>query len=471
MSAASSWLATYVVNAAWQITAIAVIAMIGARLLRRAPSRYAHAAWVVALGACLLVPSGTLVMHGRDPRQIATDGGAPKAVEARAALQKAKEGNSFSFRSFSRSVLFPPRFIQIVLWTYFGLLFLRGAQLTWAARRTFRIRRRAFACALPVSLSRAAERCRRTFSLGDVEVLCTRDSNGPATIGGIRPVLILPERFFDGSLSEDDVVCALAHEFAHIRRHDFMLNLLYEVLYVPVCFHPFTALIMARIAQTRELACDEMAVQMLPSPKHYASSLLKIARSILSDPRPELNYGLGLFDTNTLEERVMNILTTTKTNCEWARSRKWSAACLIALVCLGLSAFSLRVDEGRGSAELERFVGTWQAKYNGTVFFTFNIHSANGLLGGTCTHTDRLAYVDGELIPTGDKMSTEKITEAQISGQRLLIKFANDPSDSIPFEFKLTANGEAEVKILVESSSGTPAPKKPWHFERVSGGQ
>jgi hypothetical protein len=228
---------------------------------------------------------------------------------------------------------------------------------------------------------------------------------------------------------------------------------------------------MARIAQTRELACDEMAAGVSLSPGDYARSLLQIARSILSESRPKVNYGLGLFDTNTLEERVMNILSTTKTKWRWTRTKRWTAACLVAAVCLGLSAFSLRITGGGSPAELERFVGTWQAKYNGKVFFTFNIQSANGLLGGTCTHTDRLANVDGELIPTGDKMSTEKIVEAQVSGRQLLIKVADDPSGPIPFEFRLTGNGQAEVRVPLASSSGTPAPKKPWHFERVSAGQ
>jgi beta-lactamase regulating signal transducer with metallopeptidase domain len=466
----SNWVATCVLNGAWQITAITLLTLIGERLLRRGPSRYVHVAWVVALAACLFVPAMTILMQARDAQRVTADAGV-QSGEVTDASRSIKGGVPFSFYSRSRSVLFPPTLIRLLVWTYAALVLFRGAQLAWTGYRTSRIRKQAFACAIPLSLSGAAERCRQVFSTRPVPILCTTISAGPATIGTMRPILVLPETFFNGSLEEPDLICALSHEFAHIRRHDFLVNLACELLYVLVCFHPCAALIMARIAQTRELACDEMAARMSPSAGHYARSLLQIARTILSGRRQKLNYGLGLFDTNTLEERVMNILSTTKTNWQWTRAKQWTAACLVAAVCLGLSAFSLRVDAGSSPAELERFVGTWQAKYNGTVFFTFNIHSANGSLGGTCTHTDRLAYVDGELIPTGEKMSTEKITEAKVSGHRLLVKVAVDSSDSVPFEFKLTANGQAEVRVLMESASGTPAPKKPWHFERVSTSQ
>src|SRR5260370_10543086 len=105
-------------------------------------------------------------------------------------------------------------------------------------------------------------------------LLCSTEVSSPATVGFRRPVLLLPENFFTGDLTQDDLSSALSHEFAHVRRRDFVLNLLYEMVYLTVCFHPFAAFMRSRIAHTRELACDEMAVCMLPSGAHYASSLL-----------------------------------------------------------------------------------------------------------------------------------------------------------------------------------------------------
>lgn len=62
------------------------------------------------------------------------------------------------------------------------------------------------------------------------------------TLGTFRPVLIFPRKYFD-TVSEADFASAVAHELAHVRRHDFLLNLIYEVLRLPVSFHPAAFLI------------------------------------------------------------------------------------------------------------------------------------------------------------------------------------------------------------------------------------
>ena len=467
MSAMSNWLASFVVNAAWQIAVITLVAIFSARLLRRVPSRYVQAIWVIALAACLAVPLISVLVQIRDARRVATN--APTPAGAMQASQSMEGRVPVSFRSFSRPVFFPASFIHILLWAYIFSLLLRVAQLSWAGYHTVRVQRRAFARPIPLQLSRAAELCRRRFTSRDVPILCTIDANGPVTMGAVRPILALPESFFGDGLEEADLICALSHEFAHIGRMDFLTNFLYQMAYVPICFHPCSALIMARIAQTRELACDEMAASMLPSPRHYAQSLLQIARLVLSGPRQKANYALGLFDTNALEERVMNVLATTRLELEWTRTKKWAAVCLLAAVCLVLSAFSFRVTTGIAGAELERFVGTWETRYNGKVFFTIKLNVQNGALRGSCTHSVRLAYVDGELIPVDEKMETQRIAGAQVSGQKLLLRVGNGTTDdAVPVEFMLTGDNRADVRILVESSSGTPPPKKPWHFERVN---
>jgi beta-lactamase regulating signal transducer with metallopeptidase domain len=469
MSAMSNWLASFVLNAAWQIAAITLIAVLSARLLRGAPSRYVHAIWVIALAASLAVPLISLVVEVRDAREVATNTVPGHAIEASRSMEKRIP---VSFHSFSRPIAFPAPFVRVLVGAYIILLLLRVTQFSWAAYRTVRVRRRAFARAIPLRLSRAAELCWRRFTGRQVPILCTLDAHGPATIGTVRPVLVLPENFFDDSFEEADLICALSHEFAHIGRRDFLMNFIYEMAYVPICFQPCAAFIMARIAQTRELACDEMAATMSPSPRHYAQSLLQIARSVLSCPRQNGNYALGLFDTNALEERIMNVLARTKSNSEWTRTKKYAAVCLLAAACLALSAFSFRVAPGLNGAELDRFAGTWETKYNGKVFFTIKLGVENGALHGTCTHSVRLAYVDGELIPVEDKMETEGIAEVQVSGQKLLLKVGDSRTeDTVPLEFTLSGNGRADVRILVESPSGTPAPKKPWHFERVNTGR
>jgi bla regulator protein blaR1 len=467
MEEISQVLVTFVLNALWQVTAITALALFCTRLLNRMPSRFAHAVWVVALIACLLVPAATVLLQGKEGASATA--AFPEDGQANRLAEPATRVIPVSFHSLSHSIAFSPSIFRTLLWMYDALLLFRILRLAWLGYRTWRVCQLAYARALPPSLVRIVECCVRSFSLPRISVLCCAETSGPATLGLRHPVLLLPESFFTDEMPADDLVSALSHELAHVQRRDFLFNLLYEVGYVPLSFHPCAALIMSRIAQSRELACDEIAAPLSPSAGQYARSLLHIAQSMFSGAGSNSNYALGLFDTNTLEDRIMNILKTRKLGGKRTQALRFIAVCLVGGVSLGLSAFSLRVSSDNNSADLQQFAGTWEAKYQGTTFFTLHLKLTNASLGGTCVHNDRLAWVDGELIPTGSEFSTEKILEASSSGKKLLMKIGNENStDGFPLEFTLTAPGQAEAKIIAPSDSGTPPQKKPWHLQRVS---
>jgi len=351
------------------------------------------------------------------------------------------------------------------------VLLFHVARLAWFGYQTRGVCQLAYPRSLPPALARIVEHCARSFSLPCVSVLCTADLSGPATLGFGRPLLLLPEIFFLDAFPEDDLFSAISHELAHILRRDFLFNLLYQIASLPVCFHPCAALILSRIAQTRELACDEVAAQMLPTTKRYATSVLHMAQSMFTGARS--NYALGLFDTNTLEERIMNILKNNDTSKK-TRAVRLITVCLIGAASIGLSAFSLRLNNASRSEDLALFAGTWEAKYQGATFFTVHLTLANGSLGGTCVLGERWEIVDGELIPDGSELSTHRIVEATVSGKKLLLKISGNKigdensSEVVPVELTLTGGDQAEGRVVAGSNSDTPPPqKKPWHFQRI----
>jgi beta-lactamase regulating signal transducer with metallopeptidase domain len=130
-----------------------------------------------------------------------------------------------------------------------------------------------------------------TLGLQPIPILVSLEGNGPATVVIHNPVLVLPEWSLSHA-SEDELASMLGHELAHIRRHDFLLNLVYDLLILPISFHPAATLIKARIDQTRELACDEIAAEGMPTRTQYARSLLSIAQSIAANQR-RLDESLG----------------------------------------------------------------------------------------------------------------------------------------------------------------------------------
>lgn len=468
MAETSQLVATFILNAIWQITAITALALLCTKLLYRAPSRFSHGVWIAALGACLLIPTATVVLQHREATGRASEV-APTAQPDPAAEPSAR-AIPVSFHSLSRSVSFSPRILYALLWVYGIVLLFHVARLAWFGYQTRSVCQLAYPRPLPPALARIVEHCVRSFSLPCVSVLCT-ELSGPATLGFGRPLLLLPETFFLDAFPEDDLSSAISHELAHVLRRDFLFNLLYEIASLPVCFHPCVALILSRIAQTRELACDEIAAQMLPTTRRYAASLLHIAQSIT---RARSNYALGLFDTNTLEERIMNILKNNDTRKK-TRAVRLIAVCLIGAASIGLSAFSLRLNNASRSEDLAPFAGTWEAKYKGTTFFTVHLTLANGSLSGTCVLGERWAILnDGELIPDGSELSTHKISEAKASGKKLLLKISGNKigdensSEVVPVELTLTGGDQAEGRVVAGSSSDTPPPqKKPWHFQRI----
>lgn len=473
MESTSRMLVAYLLNSSWQISVIALLAMLCAVFLRRIPGRYRHILWIVCLASCVLVPLATVLMQGLAGGNAAVGKSQTVDEERAPAAGHVQQGQGIAFfrlRRRSSALHFTPTFVSVLAWTYASLLLFQCVRLSLTYHRTMQIRKRAYSRAMPPVLSRVAEQYCPLFSIPPIPVLYSEEITSPSTLGWMHPVLLVPKNFFTEELSEQDLTSALSHELAHIRRHDFLLNLLYEVMSLPLCFHPATALIKARIAQTRELACDEMAASRLPSGKQYARSLLHIAQTMFAGaPSASSNYAMGLFDTQALEERIMNVLNMRKNARRRSRPRMLAALFLVGAVSLVLSAFSVRVAADNTSADTQRFVGTWVTKYKGQAFFTIKLKSENGTLSGTCVHTDRVEWVDGELIPTGE-MTEQKIAEARVSGRKLNLQIGE--TDPISIELTLTGDGVGEGRAIVaDSPDGPPPQKKPWHFQRVAGNQ
>ena len=468
MEAINQMVVTYLLNASWQITVIAGLGLAFGAFLRRMPFRYRHVVWVTCLGACVFVPLVTFVF------QSFAGGGMASATTSAASgsgqLSGSGPGVPFRFHSRSHAISFPSNLISALIWTYAAFVFVRLIAFGWSYRRTQHIRKSAFARGMPARLAQSLEQCSAKFLLPPIRVFCSLEIGSPSTLGHIRPVLILPEHFFEAGIGEQEMIAALGHELAHIRRRDFGLNLLYEAASLPICFHPLSLLIRARLAQTRELACDEMAAALLPSVTDYARSLVRLAQTMFAAaPSAKTSYAMGLFDTHALEERIMNILDTGKRRGKWARTRTLFTVGIIGALSLAICGFSVRVADHAAAAQ-QRFVGTWEAQYKGRAFFTLRITEENGSLGGSCLHVTRLAKMGtktgGELIPTTDETTQERITEARIRGGKLELQIGDD-KDPILLDLLPTGDNSADGNIVGDASDPF-VHNKPWHFQRVS---
>jgi beta-lactamase regulating signal transducer with metallopeptidase domain len=63
-----------------------------------------------------------------------------------------------------------------------------------------------------------------------------------------------------------------------ISRYDFLANLLYELLFVFIAFHPAAWYMRRELQRTREMACDEAVTTLLLKPQAYARAIVGSAR-------------------------------------------------------------------------------------------------------------------------------------------------------------------------------------------------
>jgi beta-lactamase regulating signal transducer with metallopeptidase domain len=209
---------------------------------------------------------------------------------------------------------------------------------TW--RATCRIRTAARRTILTRESGRVAEQCRAAFGLRSAVIASSPRVRVPAAIGSRSPIITLPEWLL-AEFSIDEWKAVLGHEMAHIQRRDFGKNLWYEVLSLPMSFHPAAAFVKRRIAISREQACDDLVISRLMSPLAYARSLVKVAGRISEGG--ELSWGIASCDGRGLEERVDRLLSTSG-NGTSAAGWAWAAAgTLVVCSCVG-HASGFRID-------------------------------------------------------------------------------------------------------------------------------
>src|SRR6185436_4431619 len=97
----------------------------------------------------------------------------------------------------------------------------------------------------------------------------------PSVVGWLRPAILLPISSLTG-LTHQQLEMVLAHELAHIRRHDFLVNALQSVAETLLFYHPAAWWISRQIRIERENCCDDLAVATCGDAIQYARTLAQL---------------------------------------------------------------------------------------------------------------------------------------------------------------------------------------------------
>lgn len=157
----------------------------------------------------------------------------------------------------------------------------------------------------------------------------------PITTGFIKPIILLPISLLTG-LTPEQFEAIIAHELAHIKRNDYLINIVQTLIDTVFFFHPGVWYISAQIRKERELACDDIALNLTKDPVAYAKALTLVQENDLYNGRFAMAF--SPFRTTLLQRiKRLNKQITMKTNL----SEKLIAG---LLVISGIACLSFLID-------------------------------------------------------------------------------------------------------------------------------
>lgn len=150
--------------------------------------------------------------------------------------------------------------------------------------------------------------------------------NVPLVVGYLKPVVLFPVALV-AQLDIHQVEAILIHELSHIRRNDYLLNLIKTAVETILFFNPFVWLSSKLIDIEREHACDDLVLQLTGTPVTYAHALLKL--EILKDKGSPTFAMASTGKNHYLYQRIKRI-TDMKTNYMNSRQQFFAVALTVA---------------------------------------------------------------------------------------------------------------------------------------------
>jgi TonB family protein len=355
-------IAAFVLHALWQMPLLAGATALAIRLGRPQP-RLAHALWATTLLLCVLIPVGATITAryaALEAERNATVGVSISAVDydgtlpemTRKAAWRRVLDQHLNVRDGLRPFAFalPANTARAVAAIYLLLALCLAWRLVAAWVRARRLVRAAQPLPEASAVHAALQRQCEALQLRVPRVRLSAGVAGPALAGTLRPTLLLPTDLAD--MTGPEIEAVLAHELAHLRRHDSSIHLVCSLLLVPAGFHPVALWVAWRVRQTREMACDAEAAGSVGSVTQYARALLLVAERTGADSGRAIGLGLfqnglGLFNTGlglfpnsleltggAMEERMQMMMNTSTSGSKAGRAMRWSGCVAIGATAL-----------------------------------------------------------------------------------------------------------------------------------------
>ena len=319
----------------WQGALVAVVLAIALQAVRRRSARVRYVLSTAALAALMALPIvTTAARYAAAPDHAATVGTGQSSLVARIA-DRDVAAVPYARRDVTPALMILEPWV-LPLWSLGVLLLSIRLVVGGIELRQLRRTGRRADQHLRERVSRLAGR----MGIGRrIQVVTSTRAEGPSVIGWLRPLILLPPAMAMG-LTPSQLDAVLAHELAHVRRHDYLVNIVQTVAETLLFYHPAVWWVSQRMRIERELCCDDEAVGVCGDAALYARALVTIAR--LHVPAMAMGSAGG-----SVTDRVQRLL-----GLRGNESRRSAAFGVVAITA---ALVSILVATMNGQAEPPRF--------------------------------------------------------------------------------------------------------------------
>lgn len=302
-----------IIHAFWQIAGIGLLLWLGLRIFNQKSAAFKYRLSLAAIASIALLSVVTFGWHletkpinGQSTLSEAEWAYLSAQPELIQQLNSHHEGRADWYIVGKRIEKYIPALVNI--WMIGAFLFFFKTASSLADLRSLHRKNHEV---IPEDLSRFVEKISKKLALSrPIKVLSSKYIDMPMTFGIFKPVILIPSALLF-HMSPNQLEAIIAHELAHIKRNDYLVNLIQSILEMLFFFHPVFWWINHEVKKQREMACDEMAVALGTNPKDLAHGLANVINHAKNHV-PEMAMAAAKKTNPTLDriKKIMGVKTS-----------------------------------------------------------------------------------------------------------------------------------------------------------------
>jgi beta-lactamase regulating signal transducer with metallopeptidase domain len=239
----------------------------------------------------------------------------------------------------------------------------------------------------------------------------------PVAIGYFKPIILFPLGILSG-LPQNQIEAIIAHELAHIKRNDFIVNLVQTFIEAFFFYHPAVWWISSIINRERENCCDDIAVGYCLDSTIYSKALYNLQETCMQEKKVAL---AALGKRNNLYRRIKRMNAN---NNSISYGIKFAAFAVLFLISTTISVFSISSAKDKPKDIIEAsFINPFSFENDKTSFVSKGNAISNTADSNSIKQGTRTLKFYGEESPERTKYKAKlengKLVELYINGDKV----------------------------------------------------